>query len=260
MALLQVKTPFNIELNFQTASFHSRLFAWIVDGFIMNLYRWGMSLLFFKIFDTRLFSGVGIYEIMVVIPMLLYHFIFELFNNGQSLGKMLFGIKVINLNGEFANVSQCMLRWLLRFFDLGLIWGLIYIIYSKELTLGLIMMLGSLLSFVIYLTSKHQQRLGDFAAGTTVVLKKLPYKISDTIFQEFNTDSYQVTFPQVMRLSDRDINIIHNILQQHEKSNITQHIIRVADKIKSVLQIETDMPEDSFLEILLKDYNYLSKK
>jgi hypothetical protein len=63
-----------------------------------------------------------------------------------------------------------------------------------------------------------------------------------------------------MRLSDKDLNIIDNIVKQHNKSNLQHYIENVSLKIKTALQIETDMPDDIFLETLLRDYNYLSRK
>ncbi|MBK8684243.1 MAG: hypothetical protein IPN26_04250 [Bacteroidetes bacterium] len=97
-------------------------------------------------------------------------------------------------------------------------------------------------------------------AGTSVVLKRLPYKLSDTIFQDVQFDQYVVSFPQVMKLSDKDINIVDNIVKHHTKSNVGRYVENVANKIKTVLQIESDMPDDMFLETLLRDYNYLSRK
>jgi hypothetical protein len=63
-----------------------------------------------------------------------------------------------------------------------------------------------------------------------------------------------------MRLSDKDLNIIDNIVKQHHKNTIDRYIETVANKIKSVLNITSDMPDDIFLETLLRDYNYLSRK
>jgi hypothetical protein len=63
-----------------------------------------------------------------------------------------------------------------------------------------------------------------------------------------------------MRLSDKDINIVNNIVLQHNKHAIEQYIMQVAEKIKSVLHIETEMTDETFLETLLRDYNYLSRK
>jgi hypothetical protein len=178
---------------------------------------------------------------------------------GQSLGKIMMRIKVVGLSGKSATVSQYLLRWLLRFVDFGTIWGLVFI-GSGELFLGSMLILGGITGFILLASTSFNQRIGDLVAGTAVVLKKLPYKLSDTIFQELDVKGYQVSFPEVMRLSDKDINIVDNIVKQHQKSTIDQYVGNVANKIQSVLNINTEMPDDIFLETLLRDYNYLSRK
>jgi hypothetical protein len=62
-----------------------------------------------------------------------------------------------------------------------------------------------------------------------------------------------------MRLSDRDLNTINNILQQHRKSNMYNYVVTIAEKVKTVLDINTDEEAYNFLETLLSDYNYLSQ-
>jgi hypothetical protein len=62
-----------------------------------------------------------------------------------------------------------------------------------------------------------------------------------------------------MRLSDRDLNTINNILQQHRKSNMYNYVVTIAEKVKTVLDINTGEEAYNFLETLLSDYNYLSQ-
>ncbi len=259
MALLQVKTSFNIDLQFETSPFHLRLFAWIIDFVLLIIYWTVMLNILNSTFSLDNASEFGLTELFLVTPFLLYHFVFELFFNGQSPGKMLLKIKVVGLTGQSATVSQYLLRWLLRFVDFGIVWGFIFLIGGSTF-LGMLLILGSVAAFVLFLVSRYHQRLGDIVAGTTVVLKRLPYKLSDTIFQELDTKGYKVTFPSVMRLSDKDINIVDNIVKQHHKSTIDKYVETVAFKIKAVLKIETDMPDDLFLETLLRDYNFLSRR
>ena len=84
--------------------------------------------------------------------------------------------------------------------------------------------------------------------------------VADTVFMQVNKTDYKVLFPQVMRLSDRDINTIKGVLTQAGKSNNYDMCNRVAMKIKDVLNINSDMHVDQFLEKLLEDYNYLATK
>ena len=107
---------------------------------------------------------------------------------------------------------------------------------------------------------QKNQRLGDLAAGTVVVNTKTNLTIDDTIFKEINTNDYKVTFPTVMRLSDRDINTIKGVVTQAGKNGNYEMCNRVAMKVKDVLKIQTDLYPDQFLEKLLEDYNYLATR
>jgi hypothetical protein len=77
---------------------------------------------------------------------------------------------------------------------------------------------------------------------------------------EINEKDYIVTFPQVLKLSDRDINTIKNVVNLYHKEHDTRTCERLAMKVQQVLNIHTNMYCISFLETLLADYNYLAAK
>ncbi len=243
MQQLVIPTSFNIDLGFELAPIHKRILAFLVDIFIQFIYiislTYAFSLAKISLFDDD--NGISIFLIFLLIsPVLFYHLLSETLMDGESIGKRIFGIKVISLDGNTPSLSQYLLRWFLRTVDFG-----------TTSCLG-----GIICSAV----TKNGQRIGDLAAGTTVVSKKLPYKIDNTIFKNINETNYQVTYPQVMRLSDRDINTINNILQQHRKSDMQNYMVTISDKIKTVLNITTQENPADFLDTLLNDYNYLSQK
>jgi len=83
--------------------------------------------------------------------------------------------------------------------------------------------------------------------------------IEDTVFQEV-ADTYQPTFPQIMQLSDKDINAIKSILEAARKKGDFNMAEAASNKIKTHLRIDSHVSPFEFLEMLLKDYNYLSTK
>jgi uncharacterized RDD family membrane protein YckC len=242
MSQLQIATSFNIELGFELAPLHKRIIACIIDGFIMWVYI--ISAL------TAISTSIGeildgddtniILLFVLAVPFLFYHLLSEILMNGQSIGKRIMGLKIISLDGNAASFSQYAIRWFLRPID-----------FTFTSYIG---------GLIAAASTKNGQRIGDLAAGTTVVSKKLPYNINQTIFKEIQADNYIVQFPQVMRLSDRDINTINNILQQNQKSNMHSYVDTIAEKVKTVLDIQTDRDPVYFLETLMRDYNYLSQK
>jgi nitrogen-specific signal transduction histidine kinase len=79
------------------------------------------------------------------------------------------------------------------------------------------------------------------------------------VFTELAAD-YHPSFPEVMRLSDKDINTLKSIIETVRKKNDDELGIRISDRIKTRLQIQSDKDSLDFLETLLKDYNYFSTR
>jgi len=84
--------------------------------------------------------------------------------------------------------------------------------------------------------------------------------VNDTIFIPVNSSNYKPIFPEVMRLSDNDINTIKTVLTQARKNHNHDISMRIEYKIKEVLKIESKLSSTDFLEKLLEDYNYLATK
>lgn len=179
--------------------------------------------------------------LLIALPAYSYHLLCEVFGGGQSLGKKLVGIKVIDIRGNEASLTQYFIRWAFRLFDM-------------VITLGA----GAVLSAAL---SKNSQRIGDMLAGTIIIDQRGKTDISETIYFEMQDEHYQPLFPQVMHLSDRDINGIRNLLNTKSKSSDTEaYIEQVADRIKDVLSLKSDLPSGMFLEQLLIDYNFLTQQ
>jgi uncharacterized RDD family membrane protein YckC len=256
-----VSTPFNIDLEFEIAAFHKRLLAWCIDLLILLLYARGMKLFLQEVFVSKNNSyPIGLDIFLVTIPLLFYHLVMEAIFQGQSFGKRVMGIRVISLEGGEPDIGQYMLRWIFRVWEWPLVFGFVQMysfgIYVQVLATGL----SGLFVVIIIAVTNKSQRLGDLAAGTTVVETRNNYSVSDTVFLDVAQQEYKVVFPQVMRLSDRDVNAIKTVLKQAEKTRRYDTAHRVANKIKDVLKIESDLDVSDFLEKLLADYNFLATK
>jgi uncharacterized RDD family membrane protein YckC len=256
MSLIQINTPFNIDIEFEQAEFHKRLLAYLIDLALLYVYL-RLSILFFL-------NGVGIKEstvgfilIMILLPMLFYTLLTELWMNGQTIGKRILKIRVVSLDGGEPTLGQYLIRAFARFYE----WGAVIFLVFWGNGIGLMALIfGGITCCVIIAVSQKGQRLGDILAGTVVVNTRTKLSVEDTIFMNVVTTDYKVTFPNVMKLSDRDINTVKGVLQQAKKSNNYDMCNRVAYKVKDVLGISTDMYPDQFLEKLLEDYNYLATK
>lgn len=268
MGKIYIPTNFNIDLEFENAPFHIRMFAWMIDFalqifYIIIAYNIAFSYFLKGVDLTGSGAGYNLWAIQLVImlPVFLYHLFCELFWNGQSIGKKLLSIRVVNDNGGKASPSQYMIRWLLRAADLSIPLVILALIFGEiRLLQGLwITALIFVLDIILMLATKRAKRLGDTAAGTMLIKTNPKGNLDDTIFMEVE-DSYVPVFPQVMRLSDRDINTIKGILDTGKKMGNVQMVENASERVKNVLAIQTTMPAFDFLDTLLKDYNFLSTK
>ncbi len=257
MPVIQIATPFNIDIEFEVAEFHKRLLAYIIDFVLLLTYMF--SLLYLLFGGLRLGeSSFGFVKLVILLPMLFYTLGSELWWGGQTVGKKVLSIKVVSLDGGEPTLGQYLLRWFLRFYE----WGFIIFTlswYNGFLGFGFLL-LGGITSIIIMVLSSKSQRLGDLVAGTVVVNTKSNLTVHDTIFQYVAQNDYKVSFPQVMKLSDRDINTIKGVIIQARKNNSYEMCNRVAFKVQDVLKVPTDMYAIDFLEKILEDYNYLATR
>lgn len=257
MSEIQISTPFNIDIEFEIAAFHKRLLAYFIDLVILILYM--LSMLYLLYGGFRVGEGsYGFVMIVLVIPMLFYTMMSELWMNGQTVGKKIFKIKVVSLDGGEPTLGQYALRWFMRFYEWAFI--IFFLFWGNGIWGILWLIIGGITSIIIISISAKSQRLGDMVAGTVVVETHSKLTVDDTIFINIAHADYQVKFPEVMRLSDRDINTVKNVLSQAKKTNTYDMCNRIAVKVQDVLKVSSDMYAVEFLEKIMEDYNYLATK
>jgi len=261
MSIFKVGTNINIDLEFNIPAFHTRLLAWGIDFFMFVLYYFLIRKLMVSIFNHVTSEDSWGLFMLLMLPIMLYHIITESTMNGQTFGKRIMHIKVVNEKGGNATISQYIIRWLLRVSDFMMIIALILVFltgfnFTSQFSFLAVIALTDI--FCVILTKKSQ-RLGDMAANTIIISTKNKSNLEETVFMEIEED-YTPQYPEVMKLSDRDLNMVKNIYNTVVKKDNYQLAARTADKIASVLKIETKQDPQAFLETLLKDYNYLSSK
>ncbi len=258
MPAITISTPFNIDLEFKTATMGKRILAWLIDVLIITLYYYLMLRFIYPLLGKKESIDTAAELFMIIIPVLLYQLTFELFMNGQTLGKKAVGIKVIDKEGREPTWGQYLIRWLLC---IGNLFNYIipYILLRMPAALIFFMVLY-VPDFLCAVISAKAQRIGDLAAGTVVIDNNYKSNISETIYLDIEQE-YKPMFPEVMRLTDRDINGIRNLFNAKKISAETENYVsQVAFKIKEVLSLESDMEPFDFLEQLLRDYNYYTGK
>ena len=259
MPIITITTPFNIDLEFRVAAFGKRVGAWIVDVVVICLYYYVMLRLLYPLLgmdeDVRTATSL----LIIVIPVLAYQLSSEIFFNGQTIGKRLVGIKVIDKGGQEPTWGQYIIRWMLCIGNLYIY--TIPFLMMQSVALIFVFAIIYLPDAIVVLVTKNSQRIGDLAAGTVVIDTSYVTSITETIYQEIEVQDYKPLFPQVMRLTDRDINGIRNLLDVKRPGRDSEaYMYQVVYKIKNVLKIESDINGYDFLQQLLHDYNYITSK
>ncbi|KAA5536423.1 RDD family protein [Taibaiella lutea] len=267
MALITINTPFNIDLEFSLAAFYKRMFAWLIDLLVVFIYCYIMLFFVYQnVIDENRWNAITKDNLSlllligtVLVPVMLYHLLFEIFMNGRSPGKFFMGIKVINMEGASATISQLLLRWILCLANYFLIVVIFITSPIYLFTIAFFMGVVSLPDIICIAVTKHSQRFGDLAAGTVVVDTRYKMDIHETIFMDLQGQTYQPVYPEVLKLTDRDINGIRNLLAGKLNTDTENYMMRVAYRIEEVLNIKMNGEPVFFLQTLLKDYNYLTQ-
>jgi uncharacterized RDD family membrane protein YckC len=245
MTQLSINTTQNVVINFSAASVGERIGAYMLDLLIKIAYIVVLAVLFTYVFKIdKVFAGMDNWTIFAIItvitlPITFYSLFFELWMEGQTLGKRIVKIKVVKIDGYQASFGDYLIRWIFRLIDISIGMGII----------GLIAMV----------VNKKTQRLGDISAGTAVITLKNKITINHTILEELG-EEYQPKYPLVIKLSDNDARIIKETFQSALKSADFVVLNKLTAKIEQVTGIKNNLDSTKeFIQTILKDYNYYTQ-
>lgn len=224
-----------VQISQSPASIGERIIAQIIDIFLLISYITGTSILinYFEttIFEFRIFFLLGIY-----LPALFYPFLMELFNHGQSIGKMAMRIRVVKKDGTTPGIGEFFMRWLLQLVDIGF----------------------SGIGVLVILLSKNSQRLGDLAAGA-MVIRINDYRKIQVSLDEFSylDRKYKPVYPQAEDLSLNQLDVIQRTLNSDYGDDRSRRITALASKVRTHLNIsDTSTADEKFLYTIVRDYQH----
>lgn len=229
---ISINTAQNVHIAYTPAGLAQRIWATLVDFAILG----GISFICFPILQGLDVGKAGL--ILFSTLLIFYHLLCELLFKGRSIGKMTQNLRVVRIDGKKVSFWDYLLRWVLRLVDI-------------TISLGIVGMLS------IILTSK-MQRLGDIAAGTTVIYEKSKIRLSQ-LAETDTPETYEVVFREAALLSDKDIRIIQEAMKEIKKDKDRQLLATLSSKIKELTGIQTDMDDMEFAETILKDHHHLTK-
>jgi len=234
MSQIRINTSQNVEIERTAANVGLRIAAQIIDFFILFVYIMAVIIIagFLKVSSSAIIF-------IALIPAFFYSFIMEASFHGQSVAKMILKIRVVKLEGSQPTLLNYFIRWMFRIVDVIPFYGIVAIISIA--------------------TSGKGQRLGDRAAGTTVVSLQKKFYLRDSIYRSIN-ENYKLQFQQVELLQEQDIITINEVLNHYYKNpgiQARQLLIKTKEAIQQKTGIENKMDSIEFLRIIVKDYNYM---
>ncbi len=235
MHTIRVHTAQNVDIEYAAASVGDRILAALIDYLLIA----GLAI------GTLILSTYIIEDVMIVFWLLLgagiifYDLLCEVSMGGQSFGKKAMKIKVVMLDGSQPRIGNYLLRWVLRLVDVTMFSGGVAV--------------------VTILINGRGQRIGDIAAGTSVVKLKEAFSLDDTIFVNLDED-YSPVFTEAKNLDEKTISVVREVLIFHNENRGVQSGRAVLERLKAKLEEKmaqvSSLEPHEFLETVLKDYNY----
>ncbi len=239
MSLIEVTTSHNIVVRFELASVLQRIIASLVDIFILISF----TILFaFVARDSEVLYWIILFPIVSF-----YSFFWEVFNKGQSPGKMLLRIRVVTLTGRTPLVLDYFTRWIFRFIDVVLTFGTLAIVFISS--------------------SGRSQRVGDLMAQTAVVKKRNENSITLSSITELDKEkrleNEEILYPDIAAYTDDDMLLLkQSIIRYRQLPNDSNKkvLLTLADSIASQLRINLkDQPKLKFLDRVLYEYILITR-
>lgn len=247
MPRIKVTTTQNVQIEFELAKLVERILARLIDNLVIMAP--GAFIFWFLQKNEAYIPREGETGFWLLLSVILvyfliyigYYLLFEIFGDGQSVGKRLMKIRVVRLDGSQAQIGDYLLRWIFRLIDFPMSGGLIALLTAS--------------------LSPHGQRLGDMVAGTTVISLKTKLQSYRELLEEPDfPEDYEVAYPQVGKLIDADVIHIKNLYRKSRASENPELIHILANKVRALLEIDSTEPPVVFLRRIVKDYEFLNNR
>jgi uncharacterized RDD family membrane protein YckC len=228
MLLHEILTTENVPFTYRVAGMGSRFLAWLIDAALMSLLVFG-GLMAGSVLDAlRPGLGAAMFFVGMFVVTWGYFLFFEWLWHGQTPGKRLLGVRVIQWRGTGISFYQAAVRNIVRVVD-SLPWLLLFGFYG--------------LGFLVAACNRHQRRLGDLAADTVVVHVDRKARPIQALYEAFQGVEFPQDGPVRQRLRQLNRDQKQTLLdlcirrEQLRVQDRARLFGAVADYCKSVLDI-----------------------
>jgi len=229
-----ISTPENVDLHLELAGMGNRVLACAIDTIISYAMLGGIGVLCWlgvvvigmanlpSQANSIAIGFVCLAGILVCFVVLFgYYIFFEGMWQGQTPGKKIAQIRVIEQNGQPVNWPSVFLRNIVRVFDMGLFF------------VGMIAMI----------IDKNERRFGDLAAGTLVIRERLPDLSTSDIIVSASAKEGAATL-DVGRVSPQEYDLLVSFLKRRQKMARAQRPL-VAKQLENHFRSKLGEPGNS---------------
>jgi uncharacterized RDD family membrane protein YckC len=226
-----ISTPENVDLHLELAGMGNRVLACLIDTLIsyalmagIGVLAWlgcmAVSLLNLPSQATSIADGIIILIALLTAFVVLfgYYILFEGIWQGQTPGKKVAQIRVIDQSGEPINWPSVIIRNLFRVVDMGIL----------------------LIGLIVMLIDKNERRIGDLAAGTLVIRERLGELRTAEIPVSALAKESALTL-DVGRVSPQEYELLVNFLRRRQSMVKTQRPV-VAKQLEQHFRSKLDEP------------------
>ena len=235
MQSADIQTSHNIVISFPLANWLQRLLANIIDLFLLYIY--------IMIIATTLSGLPVLMYLFGFIVVAFYHFFCEVFNKGQSLGKKLLQIRVIDIHGRTPSIEAYFMRWIFRLIDNTFSFGI--------------------LASLFIVSTENKQRLGDILAQTLVVSLKNQNVVTLESIENLKINIGEIEYPKIVQYSDKDMLLVKQALNRHNAHPSTESqalLVKLTERIADRMGINDQIKNNvAFLKKVLYEYIILTR-
>ena len=232
----QIETAQNVGINQNVAHIGDRMLGYLIDSLVIMFYTVSIFLLL-NALDIN-FRDLWTVYLLMSLPAFLYYVLLETFWDGKTIGKFAMKTRVVKLDGSKPSFASYFVRWILRIIDV-------------------VITFGGLATLTI-LIKGNGQRIGDIAAGTTIISEKEKLSINDTLLELIPSD-YVPTYSQVTVLRDTDIQTVKNLYDDAVRKGHHNVVLNISTRLQKILQVQPKETPINFVATVIKDYNYYTQ-
>jgi len=234
---LAIRTPEGVEFSLALAGPMTRFLAWTLDAFAIGAAASAINKLLLILAFISPDLAIATTTLSFFVLSIGYGIGLEWLWRGQTIGKRVLGLRVMDARGFKLHVSQIVIRNVLRAVD----------------TLPVFYMVGGIACAV----NEYSQRLGDIAANT-VVVRRQPLTIPDTSVLLGERYNSLLAYPNLaMRLRHRAkpelVEIALEALSRRDTLDPGARL-RVFDELAAQFRALVEFPEEATLQITSEQY------